>query len=843
MGNYNPGAPFVLGNEWVGIRDENTQFSPLVNVVEQGSTFVTTTPYTLQDGRFYVNDMPANTGDAVYLVNIYPTGTEQLSGPVKRLVIPTESAFITGATVSSGSATKALLTPYLGNYIILDATVVNSMVVMGFNTAPYTILNGKRILAVNFLYAAHRYFGTEDRDNGPYIYFTDSTAPLSGLAYSSGNDIPEGGPTVGNDQVLTTRLGEVNRLWQSPTTFEILPWNFADLQRFDSSAAGTKLYVTMYMSSNQGLPTGANALLWYGALEVLYCEEQRVIVGGNRRATSSNELNYGANPVTLRSIARALNPSLAAGNWTATVSTADAGDLDAFVKGGFPDLNALRELYQIPSLTGTQINLTQTEGDQFEAIETHVLTQLSIHTSGAALTEVHGYGRQYPAQVYGSVTAVQEVRDDLVGGSASFPQVRFYARHFNGTTQPLVLTGLSTLSGSTTSITVTDFDALDEILDGWKEVTLRFASAPTMGALTPDPQWSFSSAAEGAGSRWEVLAVQAPAVSGVPGDLLQLVTPAGQRLGPTTYQPPVGDTVELSTLSTYASGAPATQNDVDACMMFSQDPYTVTGFALALASQEVTGIGQGCDGTPCCIPTAISYVRLTWPALAMSASGFGAFELQRYDTATAAGWQTIMSATSPSVTGFSDFEARVGVASVYRIRVLNLYRFAGAWSDQVTGTVVTPGLTISCQTNSPAGVLIFTTNSVQSGSSNLAYAMQFDRAVEEAFAFPEASTRQLRRQYRRDYAVAYRPTERGGESFSRVILVQGAAGALPNMANMTSLRNLAWQDVPYVCVRDELGNRWLANVNVPSGVISQRSLYLATVDIAEVTATPTEVDP
>lgn len=842
MGNYNPDAPFVLGNEWVGIRDEDTQFSPLVHVVEQGTTFTTTQAYTLKDGRFYVNDIPANTGDAVYLINLYPQGTEDLSGPVKRLVIPTESAFVTGATISSGSALQALLTPYLGNYIILDSTVVNSMLVMGFNTAPYTILDGKRILAVNFLYAAHRFFGTDDRDNGPYTYFTDSTAPTSGIQYSAGNDIPEGGET-GNDQVLITRLGEVNRLWQSPTTFEVLPWNFADLQRFDSSTAGTKLYVTMYMSSSQGLPTGAYCLIWYGALEVLYCEEQRIIVGGNRRASSSNELNYGANPVTLRSIARVVNPSLAAGNWTATVSTADAGDLAAFVKGGYPDLNALRELYQIPGLAGVQLNLTQTEGDQFEAVQTHVLTQLSIHTSGAALTEVHGYGRQYPAQVYGSVQAIQEIRDDLVGGSASFPQVRFYARHFNGTTQPLTISGASTLSGSAASITVADFDVLEEIMDGWKEVTLRLDVAPTMGALTPDPQWVFLSPSEVAGSRWEVLAVQAPAVSGIPGDLLQLVNPSGQRLGPTTYQPPVGDTVELSTLSMYASGGIATQNDVDACMIFSQDPYTVTGFALQLLSQTVTGIGQGCNGDPCCIPTAISYARLTWPALSMSVSGFGAFELQRLDSLS--GWQTIMSASNTGVTGFNDYEARVGVASVYRIRVLNLYRFAGAWSDQVTGTVVTPGITISCAGNitSPAGVLIFTSNSVQSGSSNLAYVEQFDRSVEEAFTFVEAGTQQLRRQYRRDYQVAYRPTERGGEAFSRVLLVQGAAGALPNMANMTSLRNLAWADLPYVCVRDELGNRWLANVNVPGGTIAQRSLYLATVGITEVTATPTEVDP
>jgi hypothetical protein len=49
MGRYNPSAPIILGNEWVGIRDENVQFSPIVNVAEQGHTFTTTSAYTLQD--------------------------------------------------------------------------------------------------------------------------------------------------------------------------------------------------------------------------------------------------------------------------------------------------------------------------------------------------------------------------------------------------------------------------------------------------------------------------------------------------------------------------------------------------------------------------------------------------------------------------------------------------------------------------------------------------------------------------------------------------------------------------------------------------------------------------
>jgi hypothetical protein len=610
----------------------------------------------------------------------------------------------------------------------------------------------------------------------------------------------------------------------------MLPWNYADLLRFDPSTAGTKLYARIVTGTNYSAPANGTVYIWYGALEVIYAEEKRVILGGNLRANPPNEIQYGANPVRLRSVARALNPSLAAGEWTVTASVADQGDVEE-TSTGYPDLNGLRELYEIPTHSGVLLNLTQTPGDEFSLVQTHVLPQLSLHTSGAALIEVHGYGRQYPAPVYGSVQATQDIYDDLVGGSADFPQVRFWARRWTCTTEPLYISGVGH----------TDQSAHHRRrvrrarwIRRMEEINLKIFDAYD-GALAPDPRLLAVAGCVGRRAL-EILAVPRLLSRAFPAT--RLVTPADQHCRQ-SRKPPVGSTIELTTLSMYVvARRPLRPKSTHT---FCSRRIRVTGLAIDLLSQEVTGIGLGCDdGTPCCIPTAISYHRLTWPTLAMSSSGFGAFELQRFDEAT--DWQTIMSATDPTITGFSDFEARVGTASVYRIRVLNLYRFAGAWSDQVTGTVTGSGVTVQCATD-PAGVLIFTSNSNQSGTSNLAYVSQFDRAVEEAFSFNEAGTRSLRRHYRRDYQTAYRPTERGGESFSRSMLIQGAAGALPNMGNMHSLRDMAWADLPYVCVRDDLGNRWLANVNVPAGVISQRSLYLATVDITEVTATPTEVDP
>jgi hypothetical protein len=250
----------------------------------------------------------------------------------------------------------------------------------------------------------------------------------------------------------------------------------------------------------------------------------------------------------------------------------------------------------------------------------------------------------------------------------------------------------------------------------------------------------------------------------------------------------------------------------------------------------------GADHSPACVPTAITYHRVTWlPVATDPVTGFGYYELQRDDDVTNE-WQTIMKATSPSVTGFNDYEARVGVESQYRIRVGNVYDFVGSWSSTVTSTIPAPGVTVSGDGNS---VLIFTANDDQSGNSNLAHTMTWDSNVAEDFEFPEANAVQFRTLYQRDYVMALRPTERGGERFSRLLLINNAATVSGRIRDgFTSLRDMAWAQLSYVCVRNELGDRWFAAVQVPSGRIQRnRTLYLSRVDITEVTNTPSQTDP
>jgi hypothetical protein len=219
---------------------------------------------------------------------------------------------------------------------------------------------------------------------------------------------------------------------------------------------------------------------------------------------------------------------------------------------------------------------------------------------------------------------------------------------------------------------------------------------------------------------------------------------------------------------------------------------------------------------------------------------FKHYEMQRSDELTE--WQTIMECTSPNVTGFRDFEARTDMASNYRVRNVDVYGFPGPWSSTVTSTIPTPGVSGSCLGG--AHVMIFTTNERQDGSSNLAYSNAWEDEVEEGFGFAEAGFTQLQPMYNKDFFTAFRPTERGGDQFSRDILVQAAAIAPETLADFQSLRDMAWEDVSYICLRDEEGNRWFVNVNVPSGVVkNRRRLYLASVQIVEVTDTPSPVNP
>jgi len=1071
MGKYNPHLPQDLGQEWVPIRDEDLVFSQDQNTFEVGSAFTLTSSKVLSTGRFYIHEFPeAFFKEQIFNISIYPKGAEDDAGPIQRVVIPCNNGGITGAGATFGSpattVAQALMDPSDRASIIFDPDVSTCDLSMFFAVNSFSAqLTGKRILAVNFLYAGEPNLpdltiGQVATDFLLSVQPDSSTTKYNFLPASSPVDGTGGlfGTTYIPRQVNRVRLGDTDLFFSgSPDTIsDTMPWTYPALQKFEASASNRwNVHV-------QTLVTGANiatAFIDYAALEVLYCEERRVATGSRMFSVPRSSVapmstvSYylmGTNPVVMRTMAGIANPVLAPGDYTVTICQGNTGDSSSAQAdiGVEPLLNANRELYQIPPHTGIRVNipapLDDTAVNKVITSEASViLPQLTLHTSGGPITDLHVYGRQAVAQVYGSITATQEILDSGVT-SSSFPWVRFYARRFGDTTTPLRVSSTSpTVSGTGMQVQITppEFDALPEIIDGWKEITLRFPTSPSMGGGF-NPQWTFSATSEFSGNRWEVLGASAPALSGIPGNLFNL-WPALDQLGSATYGAPnSGSTINLGWLSPQVT---VTTDDTtsDAVIIFGQDMPAVTGFSVVAANQAVSGIGRNCGIDPCCIPTAINYNALSWSppnivlvdhftrttssswgslptgqawttsggaasdystngsqgliaptssvrrnvnltgatvtdtdqtftvtltgsdftgteiyaylrftdtantyifrgvlnsvgaftaelirvlggsalfltspiptpitltsghvlkirfqiegfalrgkmwdstvgdepddwfvaaydttsglssgtsavGFATSATGLVAafdeyvvtplwlvgsrYQLERSDTVEP-DWHVIMDATNLATTSFKDFEARVGIATSYRMRTLDAQDFPGTYSSTVTITSTAPGVTGGCI--SQGHVLIFSSNSKQDGSVNLAYSsVWMDGRVEEDFNFPEANFVQLQAMYNEDFFTAFRPLERGGEQFTRTVLVQAAAIAPETLADFTGLRDMAWSDVPYICVRDEDGNRWFANVGVPQGrVLRDRRLYLATVNIIEVTDTPSQVNP
>lgn len=1087
MGNYNPNLPVILGQEWVPIRDEDVTFSPNVNSVERGVGFALTSNQQASYGAYYAHALPAeDTTAQATMLAVYESGRQALSGPVEQVVIPCSSAATTGSGIQTFgfTATECLAFPDDNPIVFEYNGGTPQSLAMFFAVPDYAqLLAGKRILNVSFIYS-----GAGRIQNGLGDEFINPTPTVSTTLLTrknnSGTDIDYlrffaanmgslyqlntlVSPAAGTAEYSfgAVNLGDVN-VWYdntiSPTAGLVYPWRFEELLRFGSAPSDRQfLHLLVQVPDLDAGSSNTQVWLDYAALKVTYCNEERLAYGGRFGTT-----RYGINVTPLRDTTLTANPVLDSGDYIVALSMPNPGDL-SFGQGASapsPDFNGLRQVYQLSPQEGSQVNipfpLDDNLGETFSFEETQVLPQLSLHTSGGTvLTDTHVYGRQVAAEVWGIKYAVQELLDTPIGSAESFPWVRFFARRFGDTTIPLTLTGTGAFTSSSVSITPAEFDELEEVLDGWKEVTLRFDTPPSMGT-DGSPDWQFTATGELAGNRWEVLGASAPAISGIPGNLYNLA-PAAWQLYTGTYLAPTGATQDLEWIpqgvgSPPISGVGVSDDSSDLFLIFAQDPPEVSGFGVTTFCQPLSGIGQGCDVDPCCVPSALAFNKLTWDQVSFETTLGFSYEIQRSDTVDT-DWQTIMLgsqggtgylsvpddldsyASTPDasaldvtadldlrfysnpdtwlapatdvlpfvgkwdgtgnnlsylmvtddtgalglfwstdgssidaefstvvlpvtsgsmavratidvdngaggytvtfytastldgpwtqlgdpaigvgttsifsgaaelsvarvdaggygfLTGqvyaaqvrsgingtvvadvdfsiqangvtsfvdstgltwtvhqeaelvgyaltFNDFEARVGIESSYRIRVVDDYGFYGPWSDEITALITEPGVIIGCH---GGHLLIFTSNERQDGSINLAYSsVWMDQQVQEDFVFPEASFTVLQPMYNRDFFTAFRPTERGGEQFSRTVLVQAAAISPPTLGDFRSLRDMAWEAVNYICVRDEEGNRWFATIGVPSGrVINNRRLYLAPVNVGEVTQTPTPVDP
>lgn len=167
-------------------------------------------------------------------------------------------------------------------------------------------------------------------------------------------------------------------------------------------------------------------------------------------------------------------------------------------------------------------------------------------------------------------------------------------------------------------------------------------------------------------------------------------------------------------------------------------------------------------------------------------------------------------------------------------------------------TIVPSGVTRLGASSSPlppivtggCDALILTSN--EDPDQTVAAPMMFPggSAPEETFTFPESDTVTLQRLHMRDYQVAFRPLERGGVRFQRTLLLNAITVPARRLdAYFQTLRDLAWDDLSYVCVLDQRGGRWYATVLVPDGTIREvNQVYMGSIDVIETTNVPTVIN-
>lgn len=272
-------------------------------------------------------------------------------------------------------------------------------------------------------------------------------------------------------------------------------------------------------------------------------------------------------------------------------------------------------------------------------------------------------------------------------------------------------------------------------------------------------------------------------------------------------------------------GAAATGDDL--AMVIDSAVAAPTNFAATAATDPLP------DTPPADTMTGVPLVELTWDASALGVL-FGSYELQRQHPDL--GWQTIASITDEAVAQFNDYEGRLGVQECYRMRLVQADGSASFYTDTECATAPTGGCGYT-----------FTTN--ESPELNVAYPDMHGSRSERTYGFPEADEVQFRTMHGRDHQVAFRPLTRRGVAFERRLAIAGmaapAAGVGPPAADL--LRDLAWATLSYVAVRDQHGNRWYANINVPSMAVlafdnDGAHYHQVQVQVVEVTDTPSVPD-
>lgn len=643
MADYNYHRPDIVGQEWVPILDAH--YEPDITQ-ERGYSFTMTqtgAPLVLNRGIYHVNTVPPGvTTSQVPFVAVCPKNREYPAGPIMKTIIPcsgTANAGTNGAFFGPLTGFQALLNPSDGSGFGFASGPVSTTAsgtldlafdVSGSPIAPFTT---SRIFNVSLIYAAD---GNALRVATP-PNFMQTMIRYQATNVLYGNGVLDAGVSRrgdANTNLGRISLGEINPNWSTPgftATNDRYPWTVTRLLAFDESA-GTPMVFRFSWQFDTNVADGGVSLE-YAALEVTWApSENRIAYGGRHlgidQGATGSALSYGVgdNFVILRTAntlatgAGLLAPS---GEYTVTTHLADLGDMNqpifflnaAAASNTRPTFNAIRELYQEPPIQGVEIDRVLSTTDTFDIGTSAIIPAVGVTVTGDTdvYSGCHGYQYQTQALAFILSSATQQFQSVNLNGTLPYPWVRFYARLASGEARGGIQFADAVGANNTfVRITGEDLMALPEIVDGWREVTLRFeppSNVPTMDGSTTTRNWVWSIygiTSADAETSYEIMAAASSTI-----------------MQDANYET---STFDVNILYGKATTA-------DATFLFSTDPPAVTGMAVIPDTFAVTGIGLECDTVPACIPDSVPYNRVTW-----AIPNFGTSILDTFDRSVSSGW-------------------------------------------------------------------------------------------------------------------------------------------------------------------------------------------------------------
>lgn len=808
MSKFNPSDPLRIGLEWPG---HFSKQEPIDYAREIACGFTPTATASLSRVDFYTSGVVFDDFNQWTLATLYQRGREQAFGEVRSTVGTVFNAATTGTVVPGGLPSAALLFTTDQTWITLN----NGQYVDINFSVPSFQTPRPRILNVAFQLQITSPAATGAAVTFNYRTLTPATMPIGVASIpSSATGVPDDVYTLNTGEIFLAGYDYIT----NPSLSGRRPWFTTDLTNLQLGTIDLRIL-------NTGAPSWN---LQWASMTVTYCEENRQAVGGVV-LTSDSSIPWASN------------------SWS---SISDLWDLDL----GSPGTQVLAGREYLLSLTrATDMSLSRVTSQQALWRQFGEPRNLSaIAPANPAIAECFTMQRLVDGRIARPPVSMDRACAIVAGTAgglnlaASQPYQRLNVQTGSTVTQDVVSSVTATYrtlgftvrkvgspgdlvatifgaGGSTATLTPADFATYETDASGYADVTVTFATPVTM---TAGVERTIIFATGNSSDRWEM---------------------------------PSFDTGTSNAFYNNANYGGTAQvgnsfNNLDYAVTMATTVPAVTGASISRGFFQLTPVLAGCVDKQ---PHSMDYANICWgkvPVVSGSpfvtgaplVTGFCAWQVDRRDTLT--DWRRIASISDYNINCFEDFEGRVGVSTDYRVRLMRLDGACGDWTT-VTG-FVRVGASQATQAPAVTGgacpALLFTAN--ESPASTVAYPLAWISAgagvPTEDFTFAETETVVTQRIHGRDYQVAFRPLERDGVRFSRTLLVNALSVPTARLdSGFTSLRDLAWETLSYVCVLDPRGGRWFATVLVPGGTVREANqVYLANVDIIETTDRPSVVD-